>query len=507
MPLAAIVKQPESAITVGAGTSIKSSGDVSIAGVANAYAVTQAGWNPIFDKFTQKFGFAAGVSYSDVKASAMIAENAKIEAEGKVDIGTTSYSYSWMKANTGLNRGGGDPTNPDAVGFAGSVLIQNARSTIDVKAGATVAAKSNVKIDAKADDQAWGESYTLSYYDGSVGVSGGVMVTNSDVRVTVDGTVTAGRVVTKAALEFNPASGVNFATSAIELSSDAEYATGDEVVYSTNGGGAIPGLKDGETYYAIVDPANKKAVRLATTVENARSGTAISFGAGFPTLAGSGSRGRIAIVTVTAALDDTIELDSKTWPNGDAFADGQTVTFTAGAGQFLGSNDTNGQLVGALPSGSYTIKLVPDDSGLGRTRIRLLSDGNRVDLNTNPQFVSGSTILQLSGFDTNAATASLVFPEYKDGVTDRPPNQTAAVAALANAAPITYVEGFGRKIAGLENGKTYYAVVDPAKPGIVRLAATALQARASDPRVPIADAFVHGACHRHESGDLEDGRR
>jgi hypothetical protein len=483
MPFAVIVKQPESAITVGAGASIKSSGDVSISGVANAYAVTQAGWNPIFDKITQKFGFAAGVSYSDVKASATIAENAKIEADGKVDIGTTSYSYSWMKANTGLNRGGGDPTNPDAVGVAATVLIQKAASTIDVKAGAVVAAKSNVRIDARGDDQAWGESYTLSYYDGSVGVAGGVMITNSDVRVTVDGTVTAGRVATKAALEFNPAWRVNFLTSAIELPNDVELTTGEEVVYSAKGGGAIPGLEDGATYYTIVDPANKKAVRLAKTVENARSGVAISFGAGFPTLAGAGSKGKIAIVTVTAALDDTIELDFKTWPNGDAILDGEAVTFAGGSGQFLGFNDANGQLVGSLPGGSYTIRLVPDASGLGRTRIRLIKDGNRVDLNTNPQFLAGGTILQVSGFDTNAATANLLFPDYEDGVTDRPPSQAPAVATLANAAPITYVEGFGRKIAGLENGKTYYAVVDPAKPGIIRLAETALQARASDPRV------------------------
>ena len=53
------------------------------------------------------------------------------------------------------------------------------------------------------------------------------------------------------------------------------WKTGDAVVYSSGGGTAIGGLTDGTTYYVIVDSSDNTKVQLATSKDNATSGTAI----------------------------------------------------------------------------------------------------------------------------------------------------------------------------------------------------------------------------------------
>jgi hypothetical protein len=68
---------------------------------------------------------------------------------------------------------------------------------------------------------------------------------------------------------------------AIDLAAPSELETGDAVVYEVpDGGAAVGGLKDGQTYYAIVDPATPDKVKLAASPAEATAGTAIAFSAG-----------------------------------------------------------------------------------------------------------------------------------------------------------------------------------------------------------------------------------
>src|SRR5262249_25216327 len=58
---------------------------------------------------------------------------------------------------------------------------------------------------------------------------------------------------------------VNTGDNSINLSYDPGFTTGDAVVYDAGGGGFIGGLATGATYYAIVDPAHPKKIKLAKT--------------------------------------------------------------------------------------------------------------------------------------------------------------------------------------------------------------------------------------------------
>ena len=70
----------------------------------------------------------------------------------------------------------------------------------------------------------------------------------------------------------------------ITLTGASGYRTGDAIVYrKTSAQTAVGGLTDGGTYYAIEVPGQGNMVKLATSAENARAGTAIdltSSGAG-----------------------------------------------------------------------------------------------------------------------------------------------------------------------------------------------------------------------------------
>ncbi|MEO8493909.1 MAG: hypothetical protein ABI614_02485, partial [Planctomycetota bacterium] len=62
---------------------------------------------------------------------------------------------------------------------------------------------------------------------------------------------------------------VDIDTYSINLSSNPGFTTGMPVVYSAGGGTVIDGLDDGDTYFAIVNPANPLAIQLAKTAADA----------------------------------------------------------------------------------------------------------------------------------------------------------------------------------------------------------------------------------------------
>lgn len=467
LPVSAIVKEPTSTIDIGDGSSIASSGDVSITGWSSAYAWVHASWM-LLAKATNAAGAAIGVAYSNAKSTTNVGVGVQIVSAGSVDLKTDVYSYTNARANTGLNTGIGD-TNPDSVGISAAVTIQNSTSTIHLKPGSLVRAAGQVRVNARDDEQMWGEAYVASYRDGSVGLDGAVALSNSDVRVTVDGTIEAGQVFVPKALEFNPAFQVDFSNSSIGFPSDIACKTGDEVVYSSNGGGSIPGLRTGATYFTIVDTTNTKSLRLAATKADALAGKAIDFGAGYPTLGGAGSRGRLPIVAVNPS-DDTIDFESGTWADGTRFSEGETVTFAPVAGQFIGFKNPDGTLGGPLAAGSYTIRIVTDNTGFTGTRIRLEKGGVQVDLDTSPLLTKADgTNLRIKAFDLLNSTVAF--------------GDVVSAMAIANAATLTYHQAVGQTVPGLVDGRTYYAIVDPATPGLIRLAATERQAQAANPAI------------------------
>ena len=488
LPITVVIKQPESKLTVAQDVSIKGSGSVTLASEAVARADGVAMWSVAADylnllKFT-KVSFAAGFAYSDAVSSLRIAENTQIESTNagvsltsRVDNSTTIQARAHL--NTGLKS-----VNADNVSFSAAVTIQSSKATVDLAAASLVKAATTVEVRATGTDINLTRAKTASFKDGLVGATAAVAVGSSIIEVFAGGTIEAGQTALPASLVFDPTTTVDFITSTIRLAAATELVTAEPVVYSSGGGEAIPGLDDGLTYYAIVDAADARNLRLALSSTDAANGRAISFGPGFPTLS-AGAKGTLPIIAIASATDtdvlSVLELDATAWPDGVAFVDGEQVSFAGVAGRFVGVKSTNGQLVGRLAEGSYRIKLLPTESGTRTTRLQLLDAANLpVRLTTAPFLTTATgTWLEVAAFDADLATITLADP-------------TAAVG-LANAAPLTYVEGFAASVPQLADAALYYAIVDADTPGTLQLARTQAQARAADPAVQTASPSLEFA--------------
>jgi len=293
LPVSVSVKRPTATIDVQADARIAGSGDVTIQGTATARAQGRAVWSvlaeglktakerylgvglyegreqPTNDSLFKKLSFAIGVGFGKADATSTVGAGADIVSSGgAVTIRTDVTNTVKMDARTYLNQGVG-PTNRDNYSFALAFSRQETVSKIDVKQGASVEANKNVDIRAKAIDSNFSRASTASYYDGRVGAVASLAFGWSDVLVTIDGTVKAGRVELAPTLTFNPSLTVDFATSTLVFAAPHGFTTGAELRYDTAGGDPIPGLASGVDYYAIVDPAAPTRLRLAETRDDA----------------------------------------------------------------------------------------------------------------------------------------------------------------------------------------------------------------------------------------------
>ncbi|RPJ53712.1 MAG: hypothetical protein EHM24_32585, partial [Acidobacteria bacterium] len=82
-----------------------------------------------------------------------------------------------------------------------------------------------------------------------------------------------------AAKAVDPTTQLNSAGDTIDLGTGHKLKTGDAVVYSSGGGADIGGLRDGTTYYVIVQDSAPGKVKLAATAKDAKAGKAIDLGA------------------------------------------------------------------------------------------------------------------------------------------------------------------------------------------------------------------------------------
>ena len=489
LPLSIQVKQPQTTIAIDQGASITAAADVTVSAVANADASGQAIYSVLANNRLNDVGGggAIGFSYVDAASTVTMAGSASIHAAGSVRLNSTTTSVAQMTSRVTLNQGIAK-TNPSNVEIALAGTRLESTSRIRVEENALVAAGKNVDIKTSVNDTNTLKANTASYRDGRAGIVAGYGSGYGTSEVLVDGTILAGQVDVPGSVTFDPALTVDGVTDSIVFPGATDFHTGDEVIYSSGDGGAIPGLFSGGTYYAIVDRRDPKRLQLASSAEDARAGRAIDLGR-YPTLTDAAGRS-LPITRLDAAADDALLFDSSAWPDGSPlFRDGQTVRYSPAPGQYLGINDAGGALAGPLAAGDYRVRVLPLTAGQTGTAIQLLpiggpaDAGTRIDLNDNPVFRrADGTLLQIASFDADSGQVSFLFPKQGTGDGEVPfpvPDQTVD---LVNGEPITYVEAFGCHVPGLEDGKTYHAIVDPAAAGTIRLAASAAQAAAADPR-------------------------
>lgn len=357
-------------------------------------------------------------------------------------------------------------SHPDTVQTALGSTVAKLTSLTTVAAGANVSGLGSVAITATGSKSDTLNVSTASYGDGKVGLTAAVSIDTSDVETHVNGTVTAGTAPAIQSLTFNSSLAVDFATSSIVFGSSPGYTTGQALIYSSGVGGAIPGLVSGQVYYAIVSSSSPNALQLAATKADAESGTFIVFGPAYPTLSAAGLN---VPITSVDAPDSEIQFDYD-----PGFTEGQQVTFTPAAGNFLGYNDSNNNLLGALPAGTYTVHIVNGTSDSNNLyTIQLQNSSGTVALNDSPLFTTPEgKMLQVVSFDTNSNTVSF-----------DPDALTALGVTLTNGESLTYTQALDANVSGLTDGQTYYAIVNSTTPGVIQLASTPTQAEAANPAI------------------------
>jgi hypothetical protein len=246
----------------------------------------------------------------------------------------------------------------------------------------------------------------------------------------------------------------------------SSLSTGTPVVYDHGGGTDIGGLTNGQIYYAIVDPNNSNVIRLAATAADAAAGKAI-------TLTSTNSSIALqAFHPVTPGTSATFGPSSVTYYSGGAndnsialgptnpFHTGDTVVYNNGGGADAGGL-VNGHVYYAIvdPANPDLLRLA--DSSANATA------GTALAL-----FSPGSSSTQTFQAVSIASPGANFLPS---GVT---PAAIANAVNLGTANPfhsgdaLVYKNGGGASVGGLVSGQVYYAIIDPANPGLVKLAAT-----------------------------------
>ena len=513
LPISLQVWEPVSEITVGLGVTIQSSAEVSLSATATANAFGKAVWNTLnLDGWKYKalfeltsavpHGFAFGEFYNRATATIKVSTDTSISAEEDIDITTKVDNVTELEVATIKNLGI-TQTNPKAVSFAWGSTEVITVSTILLDVGTLVESSyGNVTIEAEAADENTVSTKATSYRDGFVSIGGALAYSNATVTVDVYGTVTSGNPeahpVKLPNLIFNPAFTVDFATHSLVFDTALTYQTGDRVLFDSPDGSTIPGLVPGTVYYAIVNAANPNAMQLAWTLDDAKDGIAISWAASYPTL--TVANVPLPIVVVDSVYTNSVLFSYNTLPGTTTpvFTDGQLVTYSPKVGQFLGANDPNGNLLGALPAGQYTVRIITSPQpDLFPLAIQLVDQaglvgpsGNVVVLNTNSFFTTaGGTVVQIASVDLQSSQISLNFPALSDSQEGQaslpsPTAQTPTQNALfTNGQPLTFTSGLGNQIGNLVDTRSYWAVVDPATPGVIRLASNLEQSVAANPAV------------------------
>ncbi len=113
-----------------------------------------------------------------------------------------------------------------------------------------------------------------------------------------------------------------------------------------------------------------------------------------------------------------------------------------------------------------------------------------VVLNTNSYFTAsdGSSQYQVASVDTLDSQVDFNFPTPPEPDEGEPTPLPVPVQNVTwtNGQEIVFTSGLGNQFTSLVNGKSYYAIVDPSTPGVIRLADSLLQSEVANPAVQSA---------------------
>ena len=489
LPISVLVTKATATTEIGQSASIQSSGSVTVSSSATANSTGEATYwsQSLFGVLAGSFAY----SQANSDAESTVDQYATITATEDVSITsgttTTTSGTALVTQNTGTS-----PTNGNNVQLSGAYNNLSTTSLATVSQGATIKApQGNMTVSSTADDNNSVNVQTASYQDGRVGLTGAGADVNANVKAYVDGTIVAGGQDTGSQQTINPfltttfaegtssysaANQIDYTNNRFVFNTNPGYSTGEPLVYSSGLGGPILGLANNTTYYAIVSDnatANTTAtqfyVQLAASQADALSGTFIAFGQ-YPTIDG------IPITNVNTSSSEIM------FDFNPGFTEGQTVTFSPASGQFLGYDNSNGSLAGAL-SGTYnTYKVHIVSTTIDSTDQYTIqlddSNGNPIQLDDSPYLTTASgTVLRIESFNT---AANLLVLNQAD---------IALGFSLNNGDALTHHAGLATDVTGLSDGTTYFAIVDPSEftnvssstPVTLMLASTLDDAEASNP--------------------------
>ena len=500
---------PYSGISFGPNVGLASSSTIDVSATAESNAQGVATW---FETAWTGFGLAMGFFFTDVRANINMAAGASLQAADDVDIAANVTNNIDLEVTSLKNRGV-SPVNPNAVNIAYGIGSLTTDCVIDVQAGSSIISQTgSVNIAATADDSNQVTVESKSYRDGLATISVGTVLTTANVQVIVDGTVSSGVAqqanTAPTAIVFDQVQSVDLAHNQLNFPAGATtFKTGQAVLFDTGNGSTIPGLVPGQVYYTILPKGQPNSVQLATSAANAQNGINITFPTVYPTLTIGDYI--LPITAIDSTYSNAILYTFNTLPDGSPVlpgGNGTTVTYTPVAGQFIGVNDANGNLLGPLPAGTYTVKLFDWPQGSMESSVYPLaiqlvnSLGQTVNLNPNSYFTtSDGTNYQVALFNAETSTVNFNFttpPDSASGLTPLPvPNQQVN---LPNGAPLVYTSGLNAPIGNLVNGQTYWAVANQGVPGIIQLATTLAQSEAANPAVqdalPSLQTVANQAC-------------
>ncbi|MBM3966902.1 MAG: hypothetical protein FJ308_17825, partial [Planctomycetes bacterium] len=263
------------------------------------------GW---FGQKKLKTAWSAGVFLTDPEATVDIV-NTIVSSGGNVSISSDVENTISLTAKSTLNTGAGK-TNPAGKAFSFALSFQSSTSTVYVDSNSLISSQGGVSITADAINSSSTTSSSAVYRDGTVGAAPAIADNHTNVKVTIDGKVTAIRPTTDGSIPpkpsfnstFNPTFSVDIPSSTVTLSGIPLYKTGDAIALFSEEGGTLPGLAAG-LYYVIVTPNfdNTYSLQFASSYEDALALKYISFGDAYPTL--TNLRTNLAIPVTQTATD------------------------------------------------------------------------------------------------------------------------------------------------------------------------------------------------------------
>ena len=397
-------------------------------------------------------GFAFVYVQTDASATVTVDTNSDIVAGDDIAVTTEATAAASGTGRVSQNFGRqGSPTNQQNLQTAIVVGNSNITSTIDFEAGSQLQAANNVSVVATGSNSNGMSAETESYKDGLAGLSLGLALSSSNVKVTADGRIESSATsYVGESLTFNPFTTINPTNDTIQLSSTAGLETGDAFIYhADNNGGAARGLVDKQTYYLIV--ADATHVKLAETRADAKAGTAIELGA-LPALQTTSGE-RLGFAQVMESTGQII------FDYDPGLQVGQTVQYAAALGQYIN---------GIRPietNTSYTVSGIAKSAGGNQWLVSLKdSSGNSVSMNLDPGLIDASGNVYAFGLDGSAVKLKTAQPSFATGQA------------------LTYRESLGLHIPTLTDGQTYYLVKDPddTTNTVFRLAASQSDATSSN---------------------------